>query len=108
MIDRFDRAGVVLESQMIVTVAQKTRTLERSIRKDPVKTSGNEISVEVGSEGVPYAGLVERGVKGRVYQYHRLKGAGRAVVWVGVGMEWAKRSLEAKRAEILSIIKYGI
>jgi len=107
MIGRFDRAGVALESQMIATVAQKTRRLERSIKKDPVQTRGNQIEVQVGSENVPYAIFVEKGVKGRVYRYHRLEGGGRKIVWVGVGMQWAKRSLDAKIGEILSIIKTG-
>lgn len=108
MIGRFERAGTVLGSQMIVTVAQKTRKLERSIRKDPVQVNGNQIQVDVGSEGVHYAIFVEKGVLGRVYRYHRLSGGGRSVVWVGVGMQWAKRSLDAKIAEITSIIKTGL
>lgn len=105
MIGRFDKAGLVLKDQMIMTVAQKTRRLEQSIKKNPVTVQGNAIEVTVGSEGVPYAIFVEKGVKGRVYQYHRLEGGGRKVVFVGVGMQWAKRALDEKIGEIVSIIK---
>lgn len=105
-IQNFEKAGMVLAGEMINTVAQKTRKLELSIKADRAIVDGNTVEVRVGSEGVHYAFIVEAGVQGKVYQYHRLTGgASRNVVWVGVGQQWAERSLIAKGEEILSIIQ---
>jgi len=107
-IRNMERAGVIVEGEMINIVAQKTRKLEKSIKADRAKVSGSTVEVEIGGEGVHYAIYVEKGVKGRIYNYHRLSGSAggeRKVVWVGVGMQWAERALINKAEEITSIIR---
>lgn len=97
-------AGHILEGEMHDLVAIDTGKLDRSIVTDQVADRGNLISVDVGSEKVPYAVFVDQGVKGRVYRYHRREGANRPIVWIGVGQHFMERALENKMGEIKSKI----
>lgn len=102
---RLYQAGAVLLGEMQNLVAEKTYRLEDSLRLGEFRQdSPTRFTLEVGSFGVPYAPIVEYGVQGRVYNYHRYAGAGREVVYVGVGQSWRARSIENKRAEIVNIL----
>jgi hypothetical protein len=100
-VDNMEVAGVVLKNKMTEIVAKKTGNLQSSIVVDRPKILGNVVEIEVGSEDVHYAIYVEKGVLGRVYRYHR----DGKVVWVGVGMQWAERSLEESLDRISSILR---
>lgn len=95
-------SGLLLEGRMHQLVAIKTGTLDESIFTDRVKESGSIFSIEVGTEGVFYAGFVEFGVS-RIYNYHR----DGAVVWTGIGQHFTSRSIEDTRGEILGILRGG-
>lgn len=100
-------AGLILEGEMHRIVAIKTGDLDSSITTKDVKDNGNFLSVDVGSFGIFYAGFVELGVLGQTFNYHRPPppGKNRQIVWTGIGQHWAERSIEAKKAEILSKIR---
>jgi hypothetical protein len=99
-------AGFILEGEMHNIVAIKTGDLDRSITTDRVEDHGSFFSVDVGSFGIFYAGIVEFGV-GRVYNYHRPPPPGkrRPVVWTGIGQHWAERSLQNKIPDILAKLR---
>jgi len=101
---RLEKAGRIVEGEMHDIVAIKTGKLDRSIRTDRVIDRGNILSVDVGANKVDYAKFVETGVKNRVYTYRR-KGQ---PVWVGVGQQWAGRSLDNTRNEVKNMIQFGI
>lgn len=97
--------AVELENEMHRIVAIDTGALNESITTGPVKDLGNALQVDVGSEGIFYAIFVEKGVKNRVARYHRRQGGSRNVVWVGVGQQWAERSLQAKASIIVNKLR---
>lgn len=85
-------AATIIEIEMHDIVAIDTGMLNESINIDPVETTGDTISIKVGSSGVSYAKDVEFG-DGNYYDYHRYK----KIVHSGVGQYWAKRSVDATR-----------
>lgn len=90
-----------VEGEMHNLVAIKAGNLDGSIATGNVVDRGNLLSVDVGSEGVFYAPLVELGVQNKVYNYHR----NGKVVYSGVGQHFIERSLINKQSEISSKLK---
>lgn len=98
-------AAVLLAEQQNV-VAEKTYRLEDSLYAGPVIQDGPlSYKIEVGSFGVFYAPIVEFGVQGRIFNYHRYQGGARPTVYVGVGQAWRQRSLENVRDQLVNIMK---
>lgn len=93
-------AGRVVEVEMHNIVAIKTGQLNKSIKTSPVKKTADGFEVAIGTD-LSYAKFVEKGVKGRAYNYHR----NGKVVYSGVGQEFARRALENKTQEVFNIIK---
>lgn len=102
----FKKAAAVLHGEMQNIVAEKTYELEESLAVGPLQElSPGRFLLQVGSfGGVAHAPIVEYGVKGKVYNYHRYKGSAREVVHVGVGQAWRARSLENTKAERVNIM----
>ena len=93
-------AGQIAEAEMHRIIAVDTGALKKSLTTDSPVNRGDIISVDVGSEGIPYAVYVDVGVKNKSYNYHRRSGASRPVVYSGIGQRWIERSLLAKEDEI--------
>jgi len=85
-------AATMIEIEMHDIVAIDTGALDESIAIDPISTTGDTISIKVGSSGIDYAGDVEFG-DGEYYNYHRYG----EIVYSGVGQFWAKRSVDVSR-----------
>jgi hypothetical protein len=94
-------ASIILETEMHQTVAMDTGALNRSIRTEGVFDKGNTLAAEVGSFGVPYAVYVEKGNGRGVANYQR----NGSIVYTGSGMQWAQRSLEKSKPQIMNILK---
>jgi hypothetical protein len=90
---KLKEAAFLVEGEMHRIVAVDTGALDKSIKTDDVVDRGNLLSVDVGSEGIFYAIYVDQGVGGKVYNYHKRSGAGRQVIYSGVGQHWVERSL---------------
>lgn len=93
-------AASIIEGEMHNLVAIDTGELNKSIAIDPISTTGDIISIKIGSSGVEYAKDVEFG-DGNYYNYHRYG----EVVYSGVGQYWATRSVEASRDRIDSLFR---
>ncbi len=89
-------ASLIVEGEMHKLVAIKTGRLDSSIKAGQVVDRGAIISVDVGSEGVPYAIYVDQGVKGLVYDYHR----GGKIVYSGFGQRFIERALQNTQARV--------
>lgn len=99
------KGGYKLEGEMKNTVAIDTKALHNDIETGALQVEGARLTVSVGTDEIPYAREVEDGKDGRIFQYHRRQGAKRPVVWVGVGMQWAKRSVEKTKDDIFNLLK---
>lgn len=97
---KLKEAGLILEGEMHNLVAIDTGRLNKSITSGPVVDRGNILSVDVGSEGVPYAIFVDQGVNGKTYNYHRRSGLSRPVVYSGLGQKYMERALIATEDRI--------
>lgn len=99
------KGGYVLEGEMKKTVAIDTGDLEKDIDTSPLNVTGSVLKVSVGTDEIDYAPDVEDGKDGQVFEYHRRKGAERPVVWVGVGMQYMKRSVKETKNNIFNLLK---
>lgn len=98
-------AAILLGEQQNI-IAEDTYRLEDSIIMGPIiQESPLRYKIEVGSFGVFYAAIVEYGVQGRIFNYHRYEGGGRPTVYVGVGQAWRQRSLENARPQIINTLQ---
>lgn len=102
---KLKEAAFLVEGEMHRIVAVDTGALDESIKTDDVIDRGNLLSVDVGSEGVPYAVFVDQGVRGEVFNYHKRAGASRPVIFTGFGQHWLERSLVAMEATIAAKIR---
>jgi len=99
-------AAAILLAEQQNTVAEKTYRLEDSLLISPIiQESPLRFTIEVGSFGVFYAPIVEYGVQGRIFNYHRYEGGGRPTVYVGVGQAWRQRSLENAKPQIIKTMQ---
>ena len=99
-INALKKSGRVVEGEMHKLVARKTGALDKSIETKPVEKTATGYQVRVGTN-LNYAKFVERGVKGRKYNYSR----DGKVVYSGVGQKFAKRALKNKKDEVINILK---
>lgn len=99
-------AALVVEGEMHNLVAVDTGELDESIQTFPVKRTIFGFEVEIGTRGVEHAKFVERGVRNKVYNYHKRKGQERTVIFTGVGQHFASRSLKNTKQRILSILNF--
>lgn len=99
------KGGYVLEGEMKNIVAIDTGDLKKDIDTSPLSVTGSILKVSVGTEKIDYAPDVEDGKDGQIFQYHRREGANRTVIWVGVGMQYMKRSVEKTKNNIFNLLK---
>lgn len=87
----------------LVMVARKTGKLEGALGISTMVKEGSNYRVDVGvlNYEVPYANIVEKGVPGKFFDYHR----DGSVVYVGMGQYFLRRALDENRADLLKIIR---
>lgn len=105
LVRNVERAAIVAEMEAHALVAQKTGSLDRSLKTDQPRLEGNLAKCAFGSEGVPYAVFVHEGVKGKVYNYRRGTPPNREIVYSGVGQKFLDRAILNREGQILSIIR---
>lgn len=97
------KSALQIEATAVSFVARKTGRLESSIATGNVEDRGQVLSIDIGTLNNPpgYEFFVERGVKGRTYNYRR----DGEIVYSGVGQQFLKRSLDVNKRQFFQDMK---